>query len=45
MGLRACPEGRWTTEVPQTEGFDLARADAYHELLIWDFFVEMSLYG
>jgi hypothetical protein len=32
-------------EVPQTEGFDLARAAAYHGLLIWDFFVEISLYG
>jgi hypothetical protein len=30
-------------EVPQTEGFDLVRAAAYHGLFIWGFFVEISL--
>ena len=32
-------------EVPQTEGFDLVKADAYHWLFIYDLYVEMSLYG
>jgi hypothetical protein len=32
-------------KVPQTEGFDLVKADAYHWLFIYDLYVEMSLYG
>jgi hypothetical protein len=39
------PVDNGRAEVPQAEGFDLARAHAYHGLLIWDFFVEISLYG
>ena len=33
------------TEVPWTEQFDLTMDGAYDELLIWNLFVEMSLYG
>lgn len=32
-------------EVSWTEQFDLSTDDAYHELLICNFLVEISLYG